>query len=296
MTGQPGKPVYLLIVSEPTIQSFEYVKTIFSEFKTIPSDRIQMTLDTDTIPMDHYKLLEVDSSYIITYGQFQMQNSLNQSSEIADEKLFNKKDNDNLEETDEMAEDQLKDQTVEETFRINTELLEKEYSLTTLNLNKIKIINLKGVIQREDKTITDEDMMFIDKAITKNGEDTDLKKRDLACIGLPHLAQMIMNPSTFSLSSKRLKEETSTQASAADAKPHSILELAMSHLKIAEGTFNPKSLFENTIQEGDSNTPIATAKEDCNHFLKEGRRLKDRTLPDISMGFGTLGQPETKPN
>ena len=90
-------------------------------------------------------------------------------------------------------------------------------------------------------------MSFIDKAIIMNGEDTDLKKRDLSCIGLPHLAQMIMNPSTFSLSSKRLKDETSTQDSTGDAKPHSILELAMSHLKIADGTFNPTSLLNNAL-------------------------------------------------
>lgn len=109
LTGQPGKPIYLLIVSEPTIQSFEYVKTIFSEFKTIPSDRILLTLETETIPMEHYQQVEVNTSYIITYGQFQMQHCMNQNSEITDEKLFNKKDADNYDEADDMADDLLKD-------------------------------------------------------------------------------------------------------------------------------------------------------------------------------------------
>ena len=60
-----------------------------------------------------------------------------------------------------LLDDIRKENTIAATFKVNKETLEFEYNLITLNLGNIRVINLKDVILREDKTIRDSDMQYI---------------------------------------------------------------------------------------------------------------------------------------
>lgn len=114
-------------------------------------ERISITLDTDNIPKDYFQV-ECDSSYFMTYSQMYMENvgiggqtQAGQSEE---------------EEGGDYVDGLEKESLIEELFRVNKETLEREYNLTTLNLEKISMVNFKGAMMRPNKEIRDEDVVF----------------------------------------------------------------------------------------------------------------------------------------
>lgn len=147
---QSGPAIYVCINGEATLEAFEHLKTVFQEVKTLLNDKVNVTLDPENIPRD-YVQLPIDLGYSMTYNELYVVNSLKNGKPGDEDSL---EDGPALEDID-------KDCTVESVFKINKETLETEYNLITLNLEKIKMINLKDVVAREDKSITSNDLQYL---------------------------------------------------------------------------------------------------------------------------------------
>jgi hypothetical protein len=147
---QPGPAIYVCIIGEATLEAFEHLKTVFQEVKTLLYDTVKVTLDPENIPRDFVEL-PINLSYCMTYNELYVVNSL-RNGKPGDEE--SQEDGPILEDID-------KDCTVKSVFRINKETLETEYNLITLNLEKIKMINLKDVIDRDDKSKTSGDLQYL---------------------------------------------------------------------------------------------------------------------------------------
>ena len=126
------------------------MKTVFSDIRSLLNQKVKITLDRDNIPKD-YTLVPIDFTYLMTYNELYV---------VSDSKA-NKDNNEVSGDDGPLLDDIGKEASIESTFKINKETLEFEYNLMTLNLEKIRIINLKDAIGREDKTIRDSDMQYI---------------------------------------------------------------------------------------------------------------------------------------
>lgn len=156
----PGKKLYLLLWGENTIESFNFIKIVFPQLKSLCSSRIEITLDADNIPADEYVKVELNSQYLLAYneyylshphsGPFNSQDSNTQGEEDAG-------DDDAVDEAEYIENHNTK--PFESIFRINGESMEQEYQLTTLVVGKKKTVNLKQVVERKSQEIKDSDIM-----------------------------------------------------------------------------------------------------------------------------------------
>ena len=146
---QSGPAIYVCINGEATLEAFEHLKTVFQEVNTLLNEKVNVTLDPENIPRG-YVQLPIDLSYSMTYNELYVVNSIKNGKPGDDDSLD---DSPVLDEID-------KECTVESVFKINKETLETEYNLITLNLEKIKMINLKDVVARDNKVITSDDLQY----------------------------------------------------------------------------------------------------------------------------------------
>jgi hypothetical protein len=148
VVGQPGSQLYLYLCGEPTIQAFEYIKVAFQEIKQLIKERITITLDTDNIPKDYFQA-ELGENYFMTYSELFISNHSAAPEPKSD-----------LEEESDEGDAPDKESNIEELFQINKEMLEREYNLTTLNLEKIAMVNFKEILSRANKQIYDDDIVM----------------------------------------------------------------------------------------------------------------------------------------
>ncbi len=264
----------MFIQSEATMQSFEYIKTIFQEFKVLSTNRMLLTLDPESIPMKEYTHIEPDTQYFMTYSQFFMENSAQLEQPAED--LYEEKDE------PEIADESGKVAPFEQVFKVNRESLEAEFSLTTLNLNDIKIINLKKAAERPDKNLTDEDMDFIDQVIVQNGEHLEIKKTEEPCVAIPHLAKMMMDPNNFSLAWQKLKDNEDKTADNSQYNGSALLEAALNGMKDGD-EFIPaqmKRMMGYPVTPYQSSVLPGILNRD-KIMLKGSKRAKDRVLGEL---------------
>lgn len=112
------------------------------------NDKVTVTLDSENIPKEFVQL-PIDLSYSMTYNELYVVQGTKPSK--ADEE-------DSQEDT---LEHIGRESTVESVFKVNKETLESEYNLITLNLEKIKVINLRDVVSRGEKAIQPADLQYI---------------------------------------------------------------------------------------------------------------------------------------
>lgn len=148
MRSQSGPAIYLCIQGEATIEAFEYLKTVFQEVKVLLNDKVNVTLDAENIPPG-FVVIPIDLSYSMTYSELYV---------VQGPKNAAATDDDSHED---LLEAMGKEMAVESVFKVNRETLENEYNLVTLNLEKIKVINLKDVVTRGDRSIKQTDLQFI---------------------------------------------------------------------------------------------------------------------------------------
>lgn len=148
VVGKPGEQLFLYLCGEPTIQAFEYIKVAFQEIKQLIKERVTITLDTDNIPKEYFQA-DLGESYFMTYSEFFISN-LQSAAPDPKSEAEDSEDGD--------APD--KESNIEELFQINKEMLEREYNLTTLNLEKIAMVNFKDILSRQNKHINDDDIVL----------------------------------------------------------------------------------------------------------------------------------------
>lgn len=120
----------------------------FQEIKQLIKEQITITLDTDNIPKEYFQA-ELGENYFMTYSELFISNH----STVQDQKSDLEEDSDEGDAPD-------KESNIEELFQINKEMLEREYNLTTLNLEKIAMVNFKDILSRTNKQINDEDIVL----------------------------------------------------------------------------------------------------------------------------------------
>jgi len=199
--GKEGPHIYVYLCSEPTVQSFEYLKTIFQEIKVLIRDKVSITLDVENIP-PNYKHIEMDLSYIVTYNEFYLING----GDFAGSQGNNGNSDDESYLSLDAKDDFNKDTTVENVFAINKETLERDYNLTTLQLEKVRTVNLKPVIERESKQISELDVYPFQLETLDS-----LKKRDGS--SLPPLDIYSLVSEELLKATKKLRTSEAQQAS-----------------------------------------------------------------------------------
>lgn len=173
------------------------MKVVFQEVKALLNDKIQVTLDSENIPKE-YVALPIDLSYIMTYNELYVVQGSKPS----------KPGHEDLDDDQSALDDLDKDCTVESVFKINKETLETEYNLITLNLEKIKVINLKEVLAREEKVIKQSDLQYLNDGRLFSSEKSDefLKKRESSPLTSADLKQILKDSEYQSL--KKLKHQS----------------------------------------------------------------------------------------
>ena len=115
----------------------------FQEIKQLIKERITITLDTDNIPKDYFQA-ELGENYFMTYSELFISNHTAAPEPKSD-----------CEEESDEGDAPDKESNIEELFQINKEMLEREYNLTTLNLEKIAMVNFKEILSRNGKPTLD---------------------------------------------------------------------------------------------------------------------------------------------
>jgi hypothetical protein len=123
------------------------------------SSRIELTLDSDNVPVDEYSCIELTSQYLLAYNEYYLSNPASGLAKSLDQQTYE----------DDMLDDDAADEAeylnnqdtkpLESIFRINGESMEQEYQLTTLVVGKKKTVNLKQVVERKAQEIKDSDVM-----------------------------------------------------------------------------------------------------------------------------------------
>lgn len=159
--------IFIHIKFEPSIEAFECIKTIFKHIQSLIPPQVSLLLDKDTVDLGQTKLVPLDSSYFSSYAQVFC---------LQEEKA--KEDSDNL------PEEVVPPLKQGEYFTLSSDKIAKEYSLTTLDLNKVSLIDFEGAKKREDGRLTSQDITFL----SDFGKPGQLRKR--APVGsLPRLEE-----------------------------------------------------------------------------------------------------------
>lgn len=140
-----GSEIYLLIQSEASLKSFEYIKTVFPAIKAILNDRFKITFEQENIP-EGYEELVLDESFFLPYTEIYLKE---------DNQMDRDEQDSNIEEFCDI------EKSLDAIFRVNKETLEKEYNLVTLNLETIKVIDLKEIVKKEKIVITEDDLVYL---------------------------------------------------------------------------------------------------------------------------------------
>lgn len=164
--------IFIHIKFEPSIEAFECIKTIFKHIQSLIPPQVSLLLDKDTVDLGQTKLVLLDSSYFSSYAQV----FCLQETDSPEQKA--KEDSDNL------PEEVVPPLKQGEYFTLSSDKIAKEYSLTTLDLNKVSLIDFEGAKKREDGRLTSQDITFL----SDFGKPGQLRKR--APVGsLPRLEE-----------------------------------------------------------------------------------------------------------